>query len=64
METRKDLLITLTALNKTSYNVVDSIIQKDKFQFCLSDVKNVNRQIEKTLYKLFALEIKEAVVDF
>ena len=64
METRKDLLITLTALNKASYNMVEDITGKDIRGFCLSDVKNVNRQIEKTLYKLFALEIKKAVIDF
>lgn len=62
--TKKELLITLKALNKTSYNINNDIIKNTNSAFCLSDVKNVNRKIENTMLKLFQLEIKEAYKSF
>ena len=57
--TKKELLITLKALNKASYNITNDIVWNDKSAFCLSDVKLAHRKIENTMLKLFQLEIKE-----
>lgn len=59
--TKKELLVTLKALNKASYNITNDIVWNDKSTFCLSDVKLAHRKIENTMLKLFQLEIKEAV---
>ena len=59
-----ELLTIIKALNKASYNMINDIIQNPKTAFCLSDVKNINRKIESTIFKLFCLEIKEATINF
>ena len=62
--TKKELLITLKALNKVSCAMNNDIVENTNSRFCLSDVKNVNRKIENTMLKLFQLEIKEAYKSF
>ena len=62
--TKKELLITLKALNKVSQTINNDIIKNTQSRFCLSDVKNANRKIENTMLKLFQLEIKETTKSF
>jgi len=60
---RKDLLVTLKALNKVSQAINKDIIENENSKYCLSDVKNAHRKIENTMLKLFQVEIKQVVKD-
>jgi len=55
---QKELLITLKALNKVSYNMIDDIATKsNNSKFILPDVKQINRKIEKVIYKIACLTV-------
>jgi len=55
---QKELLITLKALNKASYIMIDDIATKsNNSEFTLIDVKQTNRKIEKVIYKIACLTV-------